>query len=160
MKNLILSCCFLLATFVSFGQNLNGAKGPGIPADTQWLGVTSSSGNLYRTGNVSIGSNFFDDGAISYKLSVNGKARAMSFKVYPGWADFVFEDNYELPSLAEVESHIATYGHLQDIPSAKTVAKEGIELGEMNKLLLQKVEELTLYVIDLNKKITALEQKQ
>jgi hypothetical protein len=55
-----------------------------------------------------------------------------------------------------VEKHIITNGHLKDIPSAKTVEEKGIELGEMNKLLLQKIEELTLYVIALNKEIENL----
>ena len=61
--------------------------------------------------------------------------------------------------LEEVEKHINEKGHLKDIPSAEEVEKNGIELGEMNKLLLQKIEELTLYMIELNKEIDNLKKK-
>jgi hypothetical protein len=61
-----------------------------------------------------------------------------------------------LPTLEEVEQHIKDNGHLKDIPSAKEVEQNGIEVGEMNKLLLQKVEELTLYMIEMNKEINSL----
>lgn len=108
---------------------------------------------------VSIGSSNFADGSDIYHLSVSGKVRAKSVKVYTTWADYVFEDGYKLPTLTEVENHIKEKGHLQDIPSAKEVEAKGIELGEMNKLLLQKIEELTLYVIDQNKQNQA-QQKQ
>lgn len=97
---------------------------------------------------VTIGTNSFSDGAEVYRLSVNGNMRARRVKVYTTWADYVFEKDYKLPTLEEVEQHIKEKGHLQDIPSAKEVEANGIELGEMNKLLLQKIEELTLYMID------------
>ena len=75
------------------------------------------------------------------------------------WADYVFKNNYNLPSLAEVENNIKKTGHLQDIPSQKEVIENGIELGKMNKLLLQKIEELTLYLIELNKKVEEQEKQ-
>ncbi|MCG2611007.1 hypothetical protein LZZ90_05760 [Flavobacterium sp. SM15] len=106
-----------------------------------------------------IGTTSFVDGSDVYRLAVNGAVRAHRVKVYTTWADFVFEDNYKLPTLQEVEKHIKEKGHLKDIPSASEVEKNGIELGEMNKLLLQKVEELTLYIIELNKKIETLQGK-
>jgi Leucine-rich repeat (LRR) protein len=89
-----------------------------------------------------------------FRLSVNGKIRASDIiKVYPQtqWSDFVFDKGYKLRPLKEVESFIKTNGHLPEIPSAKEVAKEGIDLGAMDAKLLQKVEELTLYVIELKK---------
>jgi len=98
-----------------------------------------------------IGTTSFTDGIDTYRLSVKGAIRAERVKVYTTWADYVFEKNYQLPTLEDVEKQIAEKGHLKDIPSAKEVQEKGIELGEMNKLLLQKVEELTLYVIALNK---------
>jgi len=64
-----------------------------------------------------------------------------------GWADYVFKEDYHLPTLEEVEKHIKEKGHLINIPSAKEVNDNGIQLGEMNKLLLEKIEELTLYII-------------
>lgn len=112
-------------------------------------------------GQVGIGTTEYNDttSGVDYALSVAGKVRAESVKVYTGWADYVFEDDYILPTLQDVENYIQTNGHLKDIPSANTVEKHGIELGEMNKLLLQKIEELTLYTINQEKRIKALEAK-
>lgn len=100
-----------------------------------------------------IGTTSFIDGTDTFRLAVKGAIRADRVKVYTSWADFVFEKNYDLPSLEEVEKHIKEKGHLKDIPSAKEVDKNGIELGEMNKKLLQKIEELTLYLIEMNKEL-------
>lgn len=108
---------------------------------------------------VTIGTNSYSDGSELYKLSVNGAIRADRVKVYTDWADFVFEDDYKLPTLEEVEKHILEYGHLQDIPSAKEVEENGVELGEISKLLLQKVEELTLYMIEKDKQIKSLQKE-
>ena len=76
-----------------------------------------------------------------------------------GWPDYVFTDNYNLPTLQEVEHHINTQGHLPNIPSSKQVEKEGVLLGEMNKKLLEKIEELTLYTIAQEKRLKKLEEK-
>lgn len=116
-------------------------------------GSSKIEGNILTDANIGIGTSNFVDGADTYRLSVNGSIRANRVKVYTTWADFVFEKNYKLPTLEEVEKQIKTQGHLKDIPSAKEVEEKGIELGEMNKLLLQKVEELSLYIIGLNKEI-------
>jgi len=109
---------------------------------------------------VSIGTDSFGEGTDLFKLSVHGRMRAESVKVYTDWADFVFEDDYNLPTLQEVEAFITKNGHLKDIPSAAEVAKDGIDVGEMNKLLLQKVEELTLYMIELQKEIEVLKSQK
>ncbi len=103
-----------------------------------------------------IGTNSFSDGVDLYRLSVKGAIRADRVKVYTSWADFVFEKNYILPKLEEVEEYIGMNGCLMNIPSAKEVEKNGIELGEMNKKLLQKIEELTLYLIELNKEVNKM----
>jgi uncharacterized protein (DUF697 family) len=93
------------------------------------------------------------------KLAVNGLITATQIKVtQTGWADYVFQPKYQLPTLAEVEKYVATHQHLEGIPSAAEVEKDGIDVGEMNKKLLAKVEELTLYLIEQNKKIAALEE--
>ncbi len=103
-------------------------------------------------GNVGIGTT--DPG--DWKLAVNGNVRAKKVVVESGWSDFVFEEGYDLPTLKEVEVHIAAKGHLQDIPSATEVAEHGISLGEMDAKLLQKIEELMLYTIEQQKQIEAL----
>lgn len=82
--------------------------------------------------------------------SVNGKIRAKEIKVETAnWPDYVFEESYQLPDLKETEHFIKTNKHLPGIPSAKEIEECGVSLGEMNAKLLKKVEELTLYLIDL-----------
>lgn len=103
-------------------------------------------------GNVGIGTT--DPG--SYKLAVNGHVRAKEIKVETGWSDFVFEPDYKLLSLKETEEYIKKNGHLPEIPSAKEVEANGINLGEMNAKLLQKIEELTLHLIEQNKDLNKL----
>ena len=109
------------------------------------------------TGNVGIGTT----DTKGYKLGVNGKIAAIEVKValYSSWPDYVFEDSYKLPSLQEVAHHIETKGHLENIPSAAEVVENGIQLGEMNAKLLQKIEELTLYMIEQNNKTEKLIQE-
>ncbi|AUP77422.1 hypothetical protein [Flavivirga eckloniae] len=92
----------------------------------------------------------------SWKLAVNGKIRAKEIKVETSWSDFVFYNDYKLPTLQEVENHIKEKGHLKDIPSAEEVGENGIFLGEMDSKLLQKIEELTLYTIQQEKEIQKL----
>ncbi len=106
-------------------------------------------------GNLGIGTNNTN----GWKLAVNGNIRAKEIKVETGWSDFVFEKNYNLPTLKEVENHIKEKGHLKDIPSAKEVEENGIFLGEMDSKLLQKIEELTLYTIQQQKEIILQKEK-
>lgn len=100
-------------------------------------------------GNVGIGTT----DTKGYKLAVNGDAMFTRIKVksYAAWPDYVFSDNYKLPSLAELREYIKTNQHLPEIPSAAEVEKEGLDLEEMNRKLLQKVEELTLYMLELDR---------
>nr|WP_320120070.1 hypothetical protein [uncultured Marinifilum sp.] len=94
------------------------------------------------------------------KLDVAGTITASEIKVESkGGADFVFEEDYQLKSLEEVEQFVQENKHLPDIPSAKQMEKDGVGLAEMNKLLLQKVEELTLYLIEKDKKVNELENE-
>lgn len=98
-------------------------------------------------GDVSIGNNI-----LGGKLDVNGTIRAKEVKIEAtGWSDFVFDKNYNLPSLQYVEKYINDNKHLPNIPSEKEVLKEGVNVIEMQTKLLQKIEELTLYVIELEK---------
>ena len=119
-----------------------------------WTSYTTKMMTMTANGNLGIGTT----NPNGWKLAVNGKIRAKEIKVETNWADYVFDEEYNLPTLLEVEKHIQEKGHLKNIPSAKEVEKNGIELGEMNKLLLEKIEELTLYTIEQEKKLE--QQKQ
>lgn len=101
-------------------------------------------------GNVGIGTTSPDP---SFKLSVNGNIRSKEVKVEAGWADYVFKKDYQLKSLSDVEAYIAKNGHLPDIPSEAEVKKNGVNVGETESLLLKKIEELTLYLIEKNKEV-------
>jgi len=95
------------------------------------------------------------------KLDVNGTIRAKEFKAtLDGWSDYVFNSDYKLLTLSEVEKYIRKNSRLPDIPSAGEVIKDGVNLGEMNALLLKKIEELTLYVIELNHRLEQIESKK
>jgi hypothetical protein len=84
----------------------------------------------------------------------DGKIYAKEVEVKANvWADYVFKKDYKLRTLEEVEKHIEEKGHLPNIPSASEVEKNGINLGEMDAKLLEKIEELTLYSIEQNKQL-------
>jgi len=105
---------------------------------------------INSTGNVSIGTS----DAKGYRLAVNGNILATEIKVQAApWPDYVFSKNYNLPALQSIEKHIKKEGYLPDMPSAKEVESNGINVGEMNAKLLKKIEELTLYIIDQNKEL-------
>lgn len=93
-------------------------------------------------------------------LAVNGQITAQKVKVtMTGWADYVFDKDYQLPSLQWLENYIKENRHLPDVPAADSITSKGLDLGEMNALLLKKLEEQTLYIIEMNKKIESLETK-
>lgn len=96
----------------------------------------------------------------NYRLSVKGAIRAQALKIEPGsWADYVLYDTYKLPALNEVESFIKSNRHLPDMPSEAEVKRAGIDVGEMNVLLLKKIEELTLYMIEKDKEVGELKSR-
>ncbi|MEO1255632.1 MAG: hypothetical protein AAFY41_12245 [Bacteroidota bacterium] len=102
---------------------------------------------ITNSGNVGIGTT-----TPSNKLEVNGTIRSKEVKVEAApWPDYVFEDDYELRSLEETEAYIQANKHLPEIPSAKEIEANGLKLGEMNRLLLKKIEELTLHQINMMK---------
>ena len=90
-----------------------------------------------------------------YKLAVKGKIAATDFNVVASgsWPDYVFDPSYKLRSLEETEAFINEHRHLPNIPAAAVVDKEGFALGDMQKRMMEKIEELTLYLIDANKNI-------
>jgi hypothetical protein len=112
-------------------------------------------------GNVGIGT-VLPNNPNNYKLAVNGKIGAKEVQVEntsSTWADYVFEKDYKLMSLGDVESFIKSNKHLPEIPSADEVKENGHKLGEMDVLLLKKVEEMTLYIIEQQKQIASQAEK-
>lgn len=150
-------------SFLSFGSTgfvTNGAAN----VSSSFIGkdLTTRYMTFLPNGNIGIGT---INPASKLTVAGNIAAREIEVTVDAG-ADFVFEDNYDLPSLESVDKFIKENKHLPEIASAKEMQKNGINLSEMNIKLLQKVEELTLYIIDMKKenekqndKILALEKK-
>ncbi|MDB5012393.1 MAG: hypothetical protein JWQ25_595 [Daejeonella sp.] len=134
---------------------------------------TSIDAGVNSTGITKQGNAYFNGGGVNYfggnvgigtttpsaKLSVNGNILAKEIKVkssnLPDWPDFVFGKSFQNTSLPDLEKYIQENSHLPNIPSASEVEKDGINLGEMNAKLLQKIEELTLHLIEMNKKLDA-----
>jgi hypothetical protein len=116
--------------------------------------LTQNAGIQITGGNVGIGTTNPTE-----KLAVNGKIRAKEVIVDTGWSDYVFADGYKLQSLADVEAQIKTNKHLPGVPSAQEVAEKGVSLGDMQALLLGKIEELTLHLISQEKNQIAQEER-
>ena len=150
------------------GQSLyiaaNGKVGIGTASPAYPLDVTGSanvSTNLYVGSTVQIGTTKPVTSTYNtFALSVNGNIVAQQVQVETSdWADFVFDKGYKLPTLYSLEAYISHNKHLPDVPSECDAIEKGVNLGEMNKKLLQKVEELTLYLIQQQKEIDALKNK-
>ncbi len=124
------------------------------------IGTYSPNAKLHVNGTMLIGGTAANIKP-GYSLSVDGKlvAEEVLVQLSTSWPDYVFNKDYKLMPLKELEKSIKKNKHLPNIPAAAEVKKEGITLGDMNKRLMEKVEELTLYIIDLDKKNNALAEK-
>jgi len=110
------------------------------------LNIKTNQTDAYFSGKVGVKTKIPGD----YDLAVNGKIRSHEIKVESTastWPDYVFKKEYDLKQLDAVEAFIVKNGHLPEVPKAKDIEANGVELGEMNKILLKKIEELTLYII-------------
>lgn len=122
----------------TFGLSQNAGSGAGV--DVVWKQVLT-----------------FDD--VEMVSCVDFNAPRVKVLIH-GWCDYVFDPDYKLMSFAELEGFIKTNKHLPDVPSEKELEDEGsIDLGEMQKIHMKKIEELSLYIIQLNKRIEILESK-
>jgi hypothetical protein len=143
---------------VSYNAQISGGNTSETTSQGGYLAFSTSSDGLslteamriFKNGNIGIGT----ANPLNYKLGVNGSliATSVTVKMYSDWGDYVFKKDYHLPLLSEVKTYIDKNHHLPEIPSAQQIAKEGLNLGEINKLLVKKVEELTLYLIEKDNK--------
>jgi hypothetical protein len=138
----------------------NNRLGVGVTDfDTDPLTVFQSNGNSWLNGNVRIGN---QDNPQTYKLAVHGIVFAREVKVTQStsiWPDYVFDENYELTSLENLSTYLKENKHLPKIPSAADVKENGFSMGEMTPLLLLKIEELTLYLLQQQKEIASLQEE-
>lgn len=139
----------------------------GTDTANNFLGTTDSTGLIFKTSNharmfitnegrILVNTNETPDAEAH--LAVKGNIWAMKLKItQDGWADYVFDSSYRLRPLQEVEQFISRNKHLPDVPSAAQVKKDGLNVGDNQATLLRKIEELTLYLIEQDKKIKQLE---
>jgi len=140
----------------------SGSFGIGSNAQASYFIKTQDDGNgatqfiVHGDGATGIGM----DAVAGYKLAINGAAICLKMVVKQmPWPDYVFDSTYQLQPLKNVEKYINDHHRLPGIPSADSVAAAGIDVGANQAALLKKVEELTLYIIEQNKKIDALAQQ-
>jgi hypothetical protein len=143
-----------------------GALGSGDNLTYGYIGGGSSTSTNHDSpwmvfkpnGSVGIGTTCIPTG---YRLAVDGKVicEELNVQLSQNWPDYVFENSYNLKSLTEVEDYINENKHLPEVPSAAEVEENGINLGEMDAILLQKIEELTLYTIEQQKLIEEMRKE-
>ena len=155
LGNLIISNHNANLVFTPNGIGVGGAYNGyqfNINGDARVTGAVRMLSGLTMDGTLKVGSGF--------KCDAQGNLKVKHLKVtLTDWPDYVFCKEYSLMSLGELETYIDVHRHLPGVPSAEVVEQEGADLGEINKVLMEKVEELTLYIIDLQKQINELKSK-
>jgi hypothetical protein len=144
---------------ILFGDNLNAQDG-GIIYNVANRMEFRTNGNINRMvisseGNVGIGVL-----VPAFKLDVCGAIRAREVRVQTGWCDYVFADGYKLPALYDVEAFIKKNRHLPDVTPGYEIESNGLEVGQVSAQMIKKIEELTLYVIALQKQVDALKKQR
>ena len=137
--------------FIGDGSQLTGIQGL-----SQWEDV---NGGINYNSSVGIGTDANHPIDTTFKLSVNGEVRAIAITVESDWADYVFDESYSLRPLEEVARFIGKNKHLPDMPSAQTIRDQGLDLGDMQTKMMAKIEELTLYLIEMERENDALKTK-
>jgi len=136
------------------GSDINGTLIAGSQGGLAYIGndALTNSIAIHPNGNVGIGTIKISDA--TYKLFVETGIRTRKIKIdQSSWPDYVFHAAYDLRPLNEVEQYIQQNHHLPEVPSAEEVKKDGLDVGDNQATLLKKIEELTLYMIDLNNKL-------
>ncbi|MBA3680034.1 MAG: hypothetical protein H0W73_02425 [Bacteroidetes bacterium] len=125
------------------------------------IGTINPVASLHVAGTAVIGPLSITSGPhANFRLSVDGKLLTKEIYVtMQNWADYVFEKNYELKSLPDIEKYIEINKHLPGVPSAKEIAESGNNMADTDRILLEKIEELTLYMIEQNKQIKSLQSE-
>ncbi len=133
----------------------SGGNGSGSSGDSIW---TETGTVASYNGKVGVGTNSVPAG---YHMAIDGKiiTEEVRVELSGAWPDYVFSEHYKLPTLEEIKKHIQEKGYLPNMPSAKEVQNHGIQVGEMNKLLLEKIEQLMLYTLKQQEEIEKLKTK-
>ncbi len=118
--------------------------------------VTQGVGNAFVAGHIEVASNVYVQGAVNVDGPVTCKEVVVTMS---GWPDYVFESGYRLTPLPDVEAFVAEHGHLPDMPSAGEVEARGFGMADMQARLLRKLEELTLYLIELREENQHLRER-
>ncbi|MCL2290028.1 MAG: hypothetical protein FWC34_04895, partial [Bacteroidetes bacterium] len=145
--------------------NVNGSfKATNADITNTLIAGTLTSKGALNAQTATINGTVTADALNAESAKISGRICAKEVRVAvsggPCWPDFVFAKDYKLPTLNEVEQFINENQHLPNVPSAAEVEANGIELGEMNAILLRKVEELTLYIIQMEKRLSEIESKK
>ena len=116
---------------------------------------------LFVSNKIGIGTQNVDAYSSDFRLFVNGGILCSKLYIdeYQNWPDYVFGSDYDLMPLADLERFIRTHHHLPNVPSAEEALNDGINVGEMQRVLLEKIEELSLYIIEQNKNIEKLNEE-
>jgi len=150
VRSYLMAGLYSTPTMVSITTQTTTPAGTPINLTINPVMITDASGN--------IGLNTANPDA-NYKLSVNGAIRAKEIKVEAGWADYVFDQDYPLMPLREIADYIYANHHLPGVPAAAIIKKNGVNVGETEAVLLKKVEELTLYLIEKDKQLQLQEER-
>ncbi len=140
---------------------VNLTVGAGSADGTQIIECSRGTTKVFQVnanGATSIGTS---EVATGFLLNVDGKAifEEVQVELSGNWPDYVFEEKYKLRPLEEVSNYISEHGHLPNIPSAKEIEKEGLPLGEMQRKMMEKIEELTLYLIEIDKENKSIKEE-